>query len=108
LKILQLGGAMAFGLLLLAAEAFAAHPAYRLQVEGMVCKLCAASLQARLKEEIRGVERVDVDLAAGTVIVTTAEGASIDAETAKRTVHGAGFKLLGFETVPAGRPANPR
>jgi len=87
-------------------EVFAAQ--YKLRVEGMVCKFCAASLQARLKDENPGVERVDVDLATNTVVVTTAEGSTLDEGAAKRTVHGAGFRLLGFETVPADTLTKPR
>jgi copper chaperone CopZ len=108
MNLLKLCSAAAFAFLLVSGDGFAAHPAYKLRVQGMVCKLCAASLQARLKEEIRGVEQVNVDLATGTVVITTAEGASIDAEAARRTVHGAGFRLLGFEAVPAGRWVIPR
>lgn len=103
-RILRLGCAALCAVLFIAGEALAAQ--YKLRVDGMSCKLCVASLQVRLKEDIPGVERVDVDLATGTVLVTTAEGTSIDREAAERAVDGAGFRLLGFEAVPAA--ATPR
>jgi copper chaperone CopZ len=61
-------------------------------VDGMVCAHCAASVSAEL-ERVPGVTGVRVDLAAGTVTVTSEH--PLDDDVVRAAVEEAGF-LLGL------------
>lgn len=92
---------LVLGLVLMAANAFAAQQAYKLRVDGLACPFCAFGVEKQLKA-VKGVEKVDVDIKTGTVIVTVVEGAVFDEATAKKAVTDAGFTLRGFEKIPQG------
>ncbi len=85
--------------LVLAATALAAQAAYKLRVDGLACPFCAYGIEKKLGA-VKGVERIEVDIASGTVNVTMAEGATLDEAAAKKAVKEAGFSLRGFEPVP--------
>jgi copper chaperone CopZ len=89
--------AVALGLMLVAATAGAAQ--YRLQVDGLACPFCAYGVEKKLAA-VKGVEKVDVDIKSGTVLVTVADSAAFGEATARAAVKDAGFTLRGFEKVP--------
>ncbi len=83
---------------LLAAPAWAGSSAtvYNVGVDGLGCPFCAYGIEKHLGQ-IAGVQKVDVDIKSGVVVVTLAEGAILDRDTAKRAVENAGFDLRSFE-----------
>jgi len=100
MKIFLQRTVLIFCLALMSAHAFAASPAYRLRVDGLACPFCAYGIEKKLNA-VKGVQRIDVDIGAGSVIVTMAEGAALDEAAAKQAVKAAGFTLRGFEPMPA-------
>ncbi|MGQ0752119.1 MAG: heavy-metal-associated domain-containing protein [Betaproteobacteria bacterium] len=76
---------------------------YKLRVDGLACSFCAYGVEKKLNA-IKGVQRVEVDIATGTVTVTRAEGVSLDETAAKKAVKDAGFTLRGFEPAPSSAP----
>jgi copper chaperone CopZ len=86
--------------LLLPLSAFAAQTQYRLQVDGLACPFCAYGIEKELTR-IEGLESIDIDINAGTVTVTMAEGASMTEAQADRIVKDAGFTLSEFTKLPA-------
>lgn len=74
---------------------------YALQVNGLACPFCAYGIEKRLRS-IEKVTGVQTDIERGRVIVTTAEGTSLDQAAAERAVKEAGFTLAGFERLEAG------
>ena len=85
---------------LLPVAAFAAQTQYQLQVDGLACPFCAYGIEKELKRT-DGVERVEIDINAGTVTVTMADGATMTEAQAARIVKDAGFTLGGFKEAPA-------
>lgn len=86
-------------LIIAATAALAGQSVYKLRVDGLACPFCAYGVEKQLKA-VKGVEKVDVDIKTGSVIVTVAEGAVFDKATAKKAVTDAGFTLRGFEKTP--------
>ncbi len=82
--------------LLLPVAAFAAQTQYQLQVDGLACPFCAYGIEKELKRT-DGVERIDIDINAGTVTVIMADGATMTEAQAAQIVEDAGFTLSGFE-----------
>lgn len=91
-----LRAASLLGLLAAASPAWAEE--YRVQVNGLSCPFCAYGIEKKLGQ-IKGVEKVETDIAAGSVTVTTAEGAILDRATVAQAVKDAGFGLGGFEQL---------
>jgi len=87
-------------LLLLPATAFAAQARYQLQIDGLACPFCAYGIEKQLSRT-EGLATFDIDIDAGTVTVTMAEGASLTEAQADRIVNDAGFTLRDFTTLPA-------
>lgn len=83
---------------MLTAAAVAAPRSYSLQVEGLVCPLCAYSAKRNLGA-IDGVDQIEVDYRTGEATVTMTEGAVLDEAEARDAIDAAGFTLLGFEEV---------
>ena len=92
--------AFAFSVFLLPVIAFAAPAQYQLRVDGLACPFCAYGIEKELKRT-DGVESIRIDINAGTVTVTMAEGATMTEAQASRIVEDAGFTLGGFEEVRA-------
>lgn len=88
---------LSFTMLAMGAEA--APQAYKLRVDGLACPFCAYGVEKKLNA-VKGVQRIEVDIAGGTVTVTMAEGANLDEAAAKQAVKDAGFTLRGFEPIP--------
>jgi len=85
-------------LLLAPATAFADAARYELRVEGLACPFCAYGIEKEL-QEIDGVTAVETHIKDGAVIVTMADGATLDKATAKEAVKAAGFTLGGFHNI---------
>ncbi len=92
--------AFALSLFLLPVIAFAAPAQYQLRVDGLACPFCAYGIEKELNRT-DGVESIRIDINAGIVTVTMAEGATITEAQASRIVEDAGFTLGGFEEVQA-------
>ena len=97
--------------LLFPLSAFAAPTQYQLRVDGLdqlrvdglACPFCAYGIEKELNRTA-GVAAIAIDINAGTVTVTMAEGATLTEARAGRIVKDAGFTLRAFEEVraPAG------
>ncbi|MBI4195070.1 MAG: heavy-metal-associated domain-containing protein [Betaproteobacteria bacterium] len=94
---------LALGLVLTSTSAFATSQGYKLRVDGLACPFCAYGIEKKLSA-IKGVQRVEVDIATGIVTVTMAEGTTLDETAAKKAVKDAGFSLRGFERAQVGAP----
>ncbi len=92
--------AVALSLLLLPLVAFAGPTQYQLRVDGLACPFCAYGIEKEL-HRTDGVESIDIDINAGVVTVTMAEGGTMTEAQASRIVKDAGFTLGGFEKVQA-------
>ncbi len=90
--------AFALSFFLLPVIAFAAPAQYQLRVDGLACPFCAYGIEKELKRT-DGVLSLDIDINAGTVTVTMADGAAMTEEKAQQIVKDAGFTLAGFERV---------
>ncbi|MFQ6021985.1 MAG: heavy-metal-associated domain-containing protein [Acidiferrobacterales bacterium] len=75
--------------------AYAAPNIYELQVDGLACPFCAYGIEKKLNA-IDGVEKVDVELKKGAVVVTMTEGTALTETQAREAVKDAGFTLRGF------------
>lgn len=84
-------------LLLLPAAALATQ--VELRVDGLACPFCAYGIEKELNRT-EGVESLEIDINAGVVTVTMAEGATMTEDQAKRIVEDAGFTLRGFAELP--------
>ena len=91
---------LAIGLTLGMVPAMAAPQAYKLRVDGLSCPFCAYGIEKKLGA-VKGVQRIEVDIASGTVAVTMAEGATLDEAAARKAVDEAGFSLRSLEQAPA-------
>ncbi len=87
-------------MLLTATTAFAGSEQYQLRVDGLACPFCAYGIEKKLSA-IEGVENLDIDIETGAVMVTMADGATLDETAARRAVKAAGFSLRGFAKVDA-------
>lgn len=67
----------------------------RLEVDGMVCSLCAYGVERRLKK-IEHVERVTVELDSALVVLTLRRGAAVSDSVLTAEVRRAGFALRGI------------
>lgn len=94
---------MALGLFLVTAAALAAGPSYRLAVDGLACPFCAYGIEKKLGA-IAGVERLEINIEDGNVLVTMEDGTTLDKATTHQAVKAAGFSLRTFEQVQSGTP----
>ncbi len=100
MKMIVRTTAFALSLFLLPLVAFAAPTQYQLQVDGLACPFCAYGIEKELNRT-DGVENIRIDINAGVVTVTMAEGGTMTEAQASRIVEDAGFTLGGFEKVQA-------
>ena len=94
-KFLQ-ATALILGLVLMPAAGMADSHVYRLYVDGLACPFCAYGVEKKVTG-LAGVEKVEIDIGAGLVAVTMAEGASLTEDAARQAVDEAGFTLREFE-----------
>ncbi len=95
MRVLRTTG-LILGLILISAVALAAPQAFKLRVDGLACPFCAYGIEKQLSS-VDGVQSVDVDIKAGVVIVTMADGVTLDETEARKAVKDAGFDLRSFE-----------
>ena len=69
---------------------------YRLRVDGLACPFCAYGIEKSLGK-VAGVERVEIDIRAGSILVTTSGNRALTERAARDAVEAAGFTLRGFE-----------
>ena len=94
--IALLGGAM---------SATAQEEVYSLYVDGLACPFCAYGIEKELTG-LDGVEKVEVDINKGVVVVTAAEGARIPETSLRQAVDNAGFSLRRVEGPAAKKGTN--
>lgn len=92
---------LTLALALMATGVLAAPPVYRLQVDGLACPFCAYGIEKKLSA-LAGVERLEINIEDGSVIVTMRDGMSLDQASAREAVNAAGFSLRKFEQLPPG------
>jgi len=81
------------------AATLAAGTEYRMRVDGLACPYCAYGIEKKLKA-IEGVEKIDVDLDAGLVIVDVAEGVTLTEPQMKALFQDAGFTYRSMTVKP--------
>lgn len=69
---------------------------YSLYVDGLACPFCAYGIEKELSG-LNAVERVEIDMARGVVVVTLAPGASVAEALFRKAVDNAGFTLRKVE-----------
>lgn len=79
--------------------ALAAGTQYVMRVDGLACPYCAYGIEKKLKK-IDGVEKIDVDLDKGLVIVDVAEGVKLTERQMTRLFKDAGFTYRGMTEKP--------
>ncbi len=78
-----------------------------LKVDGMVCSLCAYGAERRLKK-VDNVERVQVELDSGLVVVVLQPGTAVSDSTLADEIRRAGFALREVRRFPRGQtPPKP-
>ena len=80
-------------------QAYAAGTQYDIQVNGLACPFCAYNIEKKFKK-IEGVQKVDVELEAGKVIVDMAEGAKLTEPQLIKLFKDAGFTFKGVTEKP--------
>jgi len=95
-----IGSAILALAMLLPATAFAAQTQYQLLVDGLACPFCAYGIEKELTQT-EGLESIDIDINAGTVTVTMADGAIFTEAQADQIVKDAGFTLNSFQKLDA-------
>ncbi len=90
------GAAVAIALLGGAISATAQEEVYSLYVDGLACPFCAYGIEKELTG-LDGVQKVEVDINKGVVVVIAAEGARIPEASFRQAVDNAGFTLRKVE-----------
>ncbi len=72
----------------------AAGMQYEMRVDGLACPFCAYGIEKNFMK-MEGVERVDMDLQKGLVIVDTREGVSFSEAQLKQIFDDSGFSYRG-------------
>lgn len=86
---------IAITLVFAAFAAYAGSSIYELQVDGLACPFCVYGIEKKLSA-IDGLERIEVDIKKGQIIVFMAEGVRLSEERARQAVTDAGFTLRAF------------
>jgi len=92
--------AVALAASVLPPAAQAAGVRYVMRVDGLACPYCAYGVEKKLKA-IEGVERVDVDLDKGLVVVDAREGVVLTDEQMRKLMKDAGFTFRGMRVERA-------
>ncbi|MBC8519960.1 MAG: heavy-metal-associated domain-containing protein [Gammaproteobacteria bacterium] len=77
-----------------ATSLFAAGVQYEMRVDGLACPFCAYGIEKNFMKT-EGVERVDIDLKRGLVIVDTQEGVRFTEDQLKQIFDDSGFSYRG-------------
>lgn len=75
------------------------------RVDGLSCAYCAYSLEKKL-QELDGVQKIDINLKAGTATLTLKEGVSIKDEVIEKTVKASGFTPRSVKRQDESKPEN--
>lgn len=85
------------GLMLFSTAAVLAQSdVYKLYVDGLACPFCTYGVEKKVTG-LNGVRKVEIDIDAGFVAVTMADGATLDEAAARQAIDQAGFSLRRFE-----------
>ncbi len=95
-KFLKPTGLVLVMMWLAATAVLADSHVYKLYVDGLACPFCAYGVEKKVGG-LDGVEKIDIDIDGGVVLVTLADGATLDEAAAKQAVDEAGFTLRKFE-----------
>ena len=79
-------------LLFWSGTSFAAGTQYDLRVDGLACPFCAYGIEKKFTKT-EGVEKIDINLLKGLVIVDTIEGKTFTETELKQIIDDAGFTL---------------
>lgn len=88
-------GAITLILSLFSTSALAAPCPIVAKVDGMVCDICARSVEKLLGEK-PGVEKTEIDLDTGEVRIFTRPGETLDDEEVKQVIFYSGYDLAGI------------
>jgi len=91
-------GPVIFLLLLWSGSSWADGRHYQLEVDGLACPFCAYGIEKQLSK-LEGVERLEVDISKGQVLIRMTDGASLNKTDAEQAVKKAGFTLRTFAPV---------
>ena len=72
---------------------------YQMRVDGLACPYCAYGIEKHLKE-IAGVEKIEVDLDNGLVIVNVASGVTLGETQMTKLFTDAGFTFRSMLAEP--------
>lgn len=75
---------------LLSPFAMAAGVQYQIRVDGLACPYCAYGIEKKFKQ-IDGVEKVDIDLEKGVVVVDAADDVELSEDRVRTLVNDSGF-----------------
>jgi copper chaperone len=92
--------------LIASTSALADGTQYRMRVDGLACPYCAYGIEKNLKK-IDGVEKIEVDLDKGLVIVDVASGATLTDEQMVKLFTDAGFTFRSMVAEPPGKTKAP-
>ena len=87
--------AVFFSLSLMASAALASPKLIDVSVKGMMCSSCAKTMKTKFQSQ-NGVQNVSVDLKAGLVHVTMADGKDISDDQIKTLVNSTDYKVAGI------------
>ena len=73
-------------------------PTYIFLADGLACPFCSYGIEKQVAR-IAGVEKIEIDVVAGSVTVTMAAGTTLDETDAERAVKAAGFSFRDFRRV---------
>lgn len=88
-------------LVVFASATLAAPPIYKFHVDGLACPFCAYGIEKKLNA-LEGVERIEMNIKDGVVVVTMQDGVALDEADARKAVKDAGFTLKGLERLSTG------
>lgn len=78
---------------------FAAGNQYDLRVDGLACPFCAYGIEKKFIQT-EGVNKVDIDLKNGLVIVTTTENKTFTEDQLEQIIDDAGFTMKSMTVKP--------
>lgn len=79
-------------------NSFAEEKVYRINIEGMHCKVCIYRVTKSLKR-LKEVKDVEINLDKGTATVTLNDGEDVTEEILNEAVEDSGYKPTGVESV---------
>lgn len=74
---------------------------YEISVDGLACPFCAYGIEKHLRR-IDGVEKVETNVAAGTVVLWTVDEVELGRAEVEQAVRDAGFEMKHFRELGDG------